>query len=59
MAKADSRKVLAELKAHLKKGAPADMRRAFARDPNRFAKFSASRTTCCSTIRNARSTPAR
>src|SRR6476469_1902165 len=41
MAKADSRKVLADLKAHRKKGAPADMRRAFERDPNRFAAFSA------------------
>ncbi|MCA3561154.1 MAG: glucose-6-phosphate isomerase [Aestuariivirga sp.] len=41
MAKANSRKVLAGLKAHRKKGAPADMRRAFERDPNRFAEFSA------------------
>ena len=41
MAKADSRKVLADLKAHRKKGAPTDMRRAFERDPNRFAEFSA------------------
>ena len=41
MAKADSRKVLADLKAHHKKGAPTDMRRAFERDPNRFAEFSA------------------
>jgi glucose-6-phosphate isomerase len=41
MAKADSRAVLAELKAHLKKGAPTDMRVAFARDPDRFAEFSA------------------
>ncbi|MCA3574836.1 MAG: glucose-6-phosphate isomerase [Aestuariivirga sp.] len=41
MAKADSRKVLADLKAHLKKGAPANMRRAFERDPQRFAAFSA------------------
>jgi glucose-6-phosphate isomerase len=41
MAKADSRKVLADLKAHLKKGAVTDMRRAFDRDPGRFAEFSA------------------
>ena len=41
MAKADSRNVLADLKAHLKKGAPDDMRRAFERDPKRFAEFSA------------------
>ena len=41
MAKADSRKVLADLKAHRKKGAPDDMRRAFERDPKRFAEFSA------------------
>jgi glucose-6-phosphate isomerase len=41
MAKADSRKLLADLKAHLKKGAPADMRHAFERDPRRFAAFSA------------------
>ena len=41
MAKADGRAVLAELKAHLKKGAPTDMRAAFARDPHRFASFSA------------------
>ena len=41
MAKADSHKVLADLKAHHKKGAPTDMRRAFERDPNRFAEFSA------------------
>ncbi len=41
MAKADSRAVLAELKAHFKKGAPSDMRMAFARDPDRFAEFSA------------------
>ena len=37
----DTRSVWAELKAHRKKGAPADMRRAFARDPKRFATFSA------------------
>jgi len=41
MAKADSRKVLQDLKAHLKKGAVTDMRRAFERDPQRFAEFSA------------------
>ena len=41
MAKADSRKVLADLRAHLKKGAPTDMRKAFERDPKRFAEFSA------------------
>jgi glucose-6-phosphate isomerase len=41
MAKADSRKILADLKAHHKKGAPTDMRRAFERDPGRFADFSA------------------
>ena len=37
----DTRSVWAELKAHRKKSAPADMRRAFARDPKRFATFSA------------------
>ena len=42
MAKADSRSVLADLKAHHKKGAPTDMRRAFERDPQRFTEFSAS-----------------
>ena len=42
MAKADSRKIIADLKAHHRKGAPADMRRAFERDPQRFAEFSAS-----------------
>ena len=41
MHKAGSRNVLADLKAHLKKGAPTDMRRAFERDPKRFASFSA------------------
>ena len=41
MGKADVAKILAELKAHLKKGAPADLRRAFERDRNRFATFSA------------------
>jgi glucose-6-phosphate isomerase len=41
MAKADSRAVLKELKAHLKKGAVTDMRRAFERDPKRFSAFSA------------------
>src|SRR5689334_14414999 len=41
MAKTDGRSVLAELKAHLKKGAPDDMRRAFERDPQRFVEFSA------------------
>ncbi len=37
----DTRKAWAELKAHLKKGAPTDMCRAFERDPNRFDSFSA------------------
>ena len=41
MAKADSRKILADLKAHRRKGAPTDMRRAFERDPKRLAEFSA------------------
>ena len=41
MAKADSGAVFKELKAHLRKGAPTDMRRAFDRDPKRFAEFSA------------------
>jgi len=41
MAKADSSAVLKELKAHLKKGAVTDMRRAFERDPERFSAFSA------------------
>ena len=35
-------KALAALKAHRRKGSPADMRRAFARDPRRFERFSAS-----------------
>ena len=37
----DTRKALTDLKAHLKKGAPTDMRRAFDRDPKRFATLSA------------------
>jgi glucose-6-phosphate isomerase len=41
MAKPDTRKAWAELKAHLKKGAPADMRKAFERDPKRFAALTA------------------
>jgi glucose-6-phosphate isomerase len=41
MAKASSRDVLAELKAHRRKGAPDDMRRAFKRDSQRFTQFSA------------------
>jgi glucose-6-phosphate isomerase len=41
MAKTDTRKALADLRAHLKKGAPSDMRKAFERDPKRFAGFSA------------------
>lgn len=41
MAKAGSRNLLADLTAHFKKGAPADMRRVFERDPQRFAAFSA------------------
>ena len=42
MAKAgDTRKAFADLKAHLKKGAPADMRKAFERDPKRFTTLSA------------------
>ena len=41
MAKIDTRQAFADLKAHLKKGAPGDMRKAFARDPKRFAEFSA------------------
>ena len=41
MSKADGNTVLKELKAHLKTGAPQDMRRAFDRDPKRFAEFSA------------------
>ena len=40
MAKLDTRKALADLKAHRKKGAPADMRKAFERDPKRFATLS-------------------
>jgi len=39
--KADVSKVLRELVAHRKKGAPADMRQAFAKDPKRFQSFSA------------------
>ncbi len=42
MAKPDTRKALADLKAHHKKGAPTDMRKAFERDPQRFAALSAS-----------------
>ena len=41
MAKTDTRKAWADLKAHLKKGAPTDMRKAFERDSKRFAEFSA------------------
>ena len=41
MKASDTRKAMAELKAHLKKGAPTDMRKAFERDPKRFAEFSA------------------
>ena len=41
MAKLDTRKALADLKAHRKKGAPVDMRKAFERDPKRFATLQA------------------
>ncbi len=41
MARIDTRKALADLKAHRKKGAPTDMRKAFERDPQRFASYSA------------------
>ena len=41
MAKIDTRKALADLKAHRKTGAPADMRKAFERDPKRFANLQA------------------
>jgi glucose-6-phosphate isomerase len=41
MAKIDTRKAFADLKAHLKSGAPADMRKAFARDSKRFETLSA------------------
>ncbi|WP_373502861.1 glucose-6-phosphate isomerase [Aestuariivirga sp.] len=42
MAKAgDTRKAFADIKAHLKKGAPADMRKAFERDAKRFTTLSA------------------
>ena len=37
----DTRKAFAALKAHRKSGAPTDMRKAFDRDPKRFAAFSA------------------
>jgi glucose-6-phosphate isomerase len=37
----DTRKAFAALKAHRKSGAPTDMRKAFDRDPKRFATFSA------------------
>ena len=36
-----TRQAMADLKAHLKKAAPTDMRRAFDRDPKRFATLSA------------------
>ncbi|MFT3988815.1 glucose-6-phosphate isomerase [Aestuariivirga sp.] len=39
--KADVGKALRELAAHRKKGAPADMRQAFTKDPKRFQSFSA------------------
>jgi glucose-6-phosphate isomerase len=41
MAKTDTRKAFADLKAHLKAGAPTDMRKAFARDAKRFETLSA------------------
>jgi glucose-6-phosphate isomerase len=41
MAKLTTRKALAELAAHRKKGAPTDMRAAFARDSRRFATLTA------------------
>ena len=37
----DTRKAFAALKAHRKSGAPTDMRKAFDKDPKRFAAFSA------------------
>jgi len=37
----DTRKAFAALKAHRRSGAPTDMRKAFDRDPKRFATFSA------------------
>jgi glucose-6-phosphate isomerase len=37
----DTKKALAELAAHRRKGAPADMRQAFARDPGRFERLTA------------------
>ncbi|MCB1379409.1 MAG: glucose-6-phosphate isomerase [Alphaproteobacteria bacterium] len=42
MAATAVRKALSDLKAHLKKGGPGDMRKAFERDPKRFAALSAS-----------------
>ena len=33
--------IVADLKAHRKSGAPSDMRRAFARNPERFREFAA------------------
>ncbi len=41
MKKRDTRTAFADLKAHLKKGAPTDMRKVFERHPKRFAEFSA------------------
>jgi glucose-6-phosphate isomerase len=41
MAKTDTRKAFADLRAHRKTGSPTDMRKAFARDPKRFDTFSA------------------
>ncbi len=41
MAKNDTRKAFSDLKAHRKKGAPTDMRKAFERDPKRFETLSA------------------
>ncbi len=42
MAKLTTKKALADLAAHAKKGAPTDMRTAFAKDVKRFETFSAS-----------------
>jgi glucose-6-phosphate isomerase len=49
----DTRKAFAALKAHRRSGAPTDMRKAFDRDPKRFATFSARSEDRCSITRNA------
>ena len=50
-----ARPAFAALRSHHATGSPKDMRKAFADDPGRFARYSAARSTIsCSTGRNAR-----